>query len=253
MPRHRSRCPHPLVLRPSSLHHSRLEWSTAVPSVGSRQGGRRAASASRLVAACAGIAVFFSPAAHVAHAADHGLPAASLQQVRPTAATPSNENDVCTISPRPLEEFAAISGEPGYLVSPSRGTPVATMIPPSGGVAADAATADAVTTTMREWVACLNSGGLRRSTALHTDRFFRYLYGGLDERAIRQLAATPAPLAPDQRAVLEAISDVRLHDDGRVSAVTQVSGRRALTLFAEENGRYLIDGSFPAPPATPTP
>lgn len=182
-----------------------------------------------------------------------GLPRLASRQASPTTGIDGRE---CTVEPRPLADYAAISGTPGFFVSSAQGTPIATPAPPTGGVPADAETVDEIRDTMSEWVACINDGDVRRAAALHTNEFFSYLYGGVGTRAVSQDTGTPpaAISASAEVAVLQSIQDVRLLDDRRVSAITRINGRRALTLFALENGRYLIDGSFPATTeGTPTP
>lgn len=181
--------------------------------------------------------------------ADAAAASAANQASTPAPGDPA----ACTVEPRPAEDFVAVDEESHDALSPALGTPVATPIPPAGGVQADPDTVFAVTKTMEELTACVNATDLRRITALLTDDEFRRLYGGIGEQMLAGLG-TPTGLPEGERAPDISVQDVMLLPDGRVSAVTEADGERALTIFRKVGDRYLIDFSYiPPPPSTSTP
>jgi len=165
------------------------------------------------------------PAALTATRAD----AQSAAPTLPAAPDPA----LCTVEPRSIDEYQVDTGTP---VPP----PVSFTI--AAGRPADQATIDAVTTTMVEAAACINSGDLKRLDRLYTDVFFN---GTVDQGYYDFLAAEHDPAPTDQRYAIFAIALVQVLDDGRVAAIVQFQTRGAggadLMLFAEQGGRYLID------------
>jgi hypothetical protein len=120
------------------------------------------------------------------------------------------------------------------------------------GQTADPATVAAVTATMWEAVACTNAGDFLAGFALLSDRFAREILGEepLTEDDVQQLAASPEALPEERRATLHAVRDVRVLPDGRVGALVEseypdeppAGVEVDYFYFAEEGGRYLIDG-----------
>lgn len=165
----------------------------------------------------------------------------------------TSDSSVCAVTGRPIDDFIAAGTMEGEITSMLRGTPVATPTPPVSTIQADPDVVAAVTATMAEVVACANTGSLQRVAALFTDSYFYRFFGGIQEADVQRLA-TPTPLTPDQQQALVSVDEVFVLEDGRVSAVTQVNDVRALTIFAREGERYLIDYSYTlSEPATPAP
>jgi hypothetical protein len=150
----------------------------------------------------------------------------------------------CLIEPRKFQPPATpvVYATPNVL-------PVAGSVPL--GEPASLGEAEAVTATVREALACRNAGDIRRAYALLTDRMIYVLLGG---------EAGPAPellyllenrgerVERDQRLELVSVTGVAALPDGRLRA--QVVTRNAATeftdllLFAETDGRWLIDDSI---------
>lgn len=175
----------------------------------------------------------------------------------------------CDVAPRSVAELDALAirftGKPAQLPIP---TPPEVLT----GIPADPLTAAAVVETTRELAACLNANDALRSFALYGDdgllRLFDFMTSAFadpnlewtpDFASLPELA-TPVPVN-DQHVVWR-VDDVRILDDGRVSAIVDISasqasqvprmptGEPALYIFAREGNRYLIDEViFPLPPA----
>lgn len=127
------------------------------------------------------------------------------------------------------------------LVSSAMGTPIATPVPPDGGRPADSSAVDAVTQTIQKYVSCINSGDAPRLTALYTDPYFQRLFGGFDERAIAEIAATPIPLPEDYVAALQSVENIQALDYARASAVVVISGERSPMVLEKSEDGFLID------------
>lgn len=166
-----------------------------------------------------------------------------------------SEDIGCTVEPRPLADLSVLfEATPGVAVDSILGTPIAMPEPPSGGSPADADTARAVEQTVDELVACLNAGELSRVLALYTDSYVLRVYGGVFDVESLTRAATPVPLPKDQQAKLISVKDVRILDDGRVSAIAQINDASSLVAFKDSGDQYLVDSVFPLDPdATPLP
>jgi len=165
------------------------------------------------------------------------------------------DQSLCRVEPRPVEDFLAVAGTPGAVSSMLLGTPVATPPPPGvgSGVPASQDVVEEVSGTASELVACLNAGDIRRVTALYTEDNFRRLFGGIGQEEVRSLIESADPLPPDQRITLTSVADVRVLDDGRVSALTTVGDAKSLSIFLEIDGRYRLDYSYSLPAsATPS-
>lgn len=180
------------------------------------------------------------------------LCAGPTTKVHAASGTPVSTNPAgCTVEPRPLSDFQAL------IATPDTGSPrprwTAIPVPPvNDGTPADAATTEAVTEVVETLVACTNTGDFPRLTALFTDDHFRVFFQGIDKRSIASIA-TPAPPPPGVQATLEAVDDVRVLDDGRITAVVQVNGGRNLFVLQDSAGTLLVDTSIPIESeATPT-
>lgn len=173
------------------------------------------------------------------------------QSATPAAAVLPEE---CQVEPRAAEEVFALLGmteETEGEVAPADRTPV----PAPPWVAADAETAEAVTATTREWLACINADDNLRIAALMTDSAIVRFFGGAlgpdeaIEGARTNLTGTPTPRPEEGRARLMAVTDISRLDDGRVAALALINepvlppqGQETLLMiFAEDGDRLLID------------
>jgi putative copper export protein/mono/diheme cytochrome c family protein len=116
----------------------------------------------------------------------------------------------CVVTPRTLEEIAALSQEPPPAEPPNASE--------TGGKVVDEATRTAIAAASRELVACSNAGDILRRLALYSDDRLRYAYPDGPTRALEAIAETPLPLAPAERVALIEVTDVRRLEDNRVSA-----------------------------------
>lgn len=158
--------------------------------------------------------------------------ASFAQNASPTLpAAPGPE--LCTVAPRSIAEYHVATGTPEPAPPPFTIT---------AGKPADQATIDAVTATMIEAAACINSGDLKRLDRLYTDAFFN---GAVDQGYYDYLAAHHDPAPADQRYSIFAVALVQVLSDGRVAAIVQFQANGAggadLMIFAKQGGRYLID------------
>lgn len=178
------------------------------------------------------------------------------QDASPTLPT-APDPELCKQEPRSIDDYTIISGTP----EPTPPTII------TAGRPADQATIDAITATMIEVAACINSGDLKRLDRLYTDAAFN---GEVDQDTYNILATPFAPFPVGERNTIFAIALVQVLKDGRVAAIVQFQdngvGGADLMIFAQQNGRYLIDqwvdGPFDIDPdfsafqnddATPTP
>lgn len=170
-------------------------------------------------------------------AAQNATPAASTSApTLPIAPDPA----LCTTEKRPVEDSEALLGTP----APEHKEPVVL----TAGTAADQATVDAVIATMIEVAACTNANGLGGHDGLYTDAGFVEDSLGLTQETIdffnspenAAMFADPA----DWFAIYD-VSAVQVLADERVAAIVQFgrdsAGPVDLMIFAEENGRLLID------------
>ena len=191
-----------------------------------------------------------------------GVASAALAQ----EATPSAGAAECTVEPYDLTTAIQL-GE---------GTPIAAASPEATpterptGQPADEATVAAVTETIEQFVGCFNLGYQLRIIVLFTPAYLQTFLAqdesltaeeisDLNEAAARE--SPDEPLAADQQTVIHSIGEVEVLDDGRVIATVIGDDRSEeggpspiYFIFAEVDGRYLIDGVIdPQPDATPAP
>ena len=168
----------------------------------------------------------------------------------------------CQVEPRGIDEIeqilaAADEGE-------AAGTPEMAELGSMKGEPADDATAQAVTETYRQLVACLNAGDYLRIYALYSDDYLRRTLGERDEE-LETLLATPTPREEGGTALV-GVRDVRTIDGDRVVARIETfdPSPGAITVadavLVVEGDQYLIDAetvadvateSTPVPGATP--
>lgn len=180
-------------------------------------------------------------------------PGADASQASPTAEGTPVAPALCTVEPRPIDDFLAIAATPSAAFSPRRAR--LTEPPSLGGSApADPTVTAAIAATSEEIVACINTGDFRRIAALMTDENFALFFGGSEPDAVMELATPATPLPPEQQADPLAIEEIRILADRRVAVVSRGSRGQNLTVFAFVDGRYLLDGNYELPAAgTPTP
>lgn len=163
----------------------------------------------------------------------------------------------CEVTPRSTAELDALA-----LRFNNDPTLRPTATPPDAltGVPADPATAAAVTNTARTLAACLNANDALRSYALYSDNgLVRPIALMMSASFDPTLEWAPdffpspdvgTPVPPNEQLVVWSVDDVRILDDGRVSAIVEISasqgsqlsgmspGERALYIFARTGGRY---------------
>jgi len=163
------------------------------------------------------------------------------------------EPEECRVAPRPLDLLAVAAGT--HPAAQARATPA---LPPNpvGWLEVDPAAADRAAATVREFVACRNAGDAGRTAALLSAEHLRRLTEGIGglEALLGPLSATPVPVSPERRFALRSVEDYGRTVDGRVGAIVVVDGPeasapetvgRALYLFVDVGGRYLIDDVIP--------
>ena len=202
-----------------------------------------------------------------------GRVAAQEDQTASPAAEPGPvPPEECGVEPRPAEEVFALLGLAEGAAGAATPSAARTPVPAPPWPGADAETAEAVTTTIRQWLACINADDNFRIAALMTDGAIVRFFGGAlaadeaNEGARTNLAGTPAPRAEEAHVHLVAVTDVSRLDDGRVAALALINepvlpprGQETLLLtFVQVGDRWLIDdivqfSVVPLVAATPTP
>jgi len=198
---------------------------------------RRLRSATAVLAAVLALAGAFALGRPtVGTAAQDATPAADGATTLPIAPDP----ELCETEPRPIAEFEAFLGAPASV------RPGAVVV--TAGEPADAATVAAVTATVVELAACYNAAGPAGTSGLYTDAGFAEDFGLITQGDIDFFAEglEADPFAEgDARAGVVAVFAVQVLADGRVAAIVESresgQGRVDLFIFAEEDGRYLID------------
>lgn len=221
-----------------------------------------------------------------AFAAFAAVPAAGgAQEATPLASPVAADPADCRIEPRPAAFYveavreALASSAPAATFPPEGGTitPTPIAVSEEGSQPTDAATAEAVAATVREYVACANAGDLPRIFALYTEQAARTNVAFLLANQVAVARMEGAPAAVLEAELIEAYSglatatpgtpvpeanrvagvevvDVRRLADGRVVAEVVAAGveERSRLVLAEDGGRFLIVGTL-ASPGTATP
>lgn len=180
----------------------------------------------------------------VALSATLGTAQASAQDATPIAFPITPDPAECHAATRPSDEVLALLGTPA--ASPAAGLPFSvpaeTDLP--AGTPADDATVGAIVATVRELIACDNSGDLARVFPFYTDDILRRALGGDASAALAVFLA--APPAGGSQAEILAVRGVRVLSDGRVGAVVEVRDARrtvvAFLVFVQAGDRWLVDG-----------
>lgn len=234
----------------------------------SRAGGRDSRATRRvLILAVVLVVAAAIIAAQVFGSDDDGAPDDDSAGV-PTRVAGMAENipppELCRVPPRPVAQMQSLVATPAATPAPVVAPP-----PPAVGTPADLATAEEIAAVYREAVACLNAGNFARAYALYSDDYVRRIlagaaaHTGIDPALVAIVIATPSPSPPMTWTAIVAQGGVELLPDGRASAVFVTvavqqsadpdAARPHVIFFVNDNGRWLIDGSFDptsiAPPA----
>jgi hypothetical protein len=169
---------------------------------------------------------------------------ATTWQATPTPNVPAPE--LCRARPRTFDEMRP-GPPPDEPTETATGTPGPTPSP----VPASPEIVGGITTKVREFVACLNTGEVLRVYGLYSDW---YLYDVVMDprqelltRDAYEDLATPKPPPPNERAKILDIPEVVVLSDGRVRALVKLEFRfdrrpRTLALtFVDADGRWMID------------
>lgn len=150
----------------------------------------------------------------------------------------SVEPEACVVEPRTIESLQAIVDRPAPDGTDIRVSP--RFSPGDGSRAGDVA-ASQVTVVVYQLAACFNAGDLLRVYALFSDEGLRPALFPEDVEWAGE--ATPEPLPESDRFSEPEVTDVRVQNDGRVTAMVDFDGEDALVTFIwnAELDRYLID------------
>jgi hypothetical protein len=149
---------------------------------------------------------------------------------------------------RTIEEVVALGreGTAGRVV-----TTMPTLAEIRAGTPASAQMVAAVTLVVREVIAAFNAGLPLRAFAHFTDDHFRR-QGLLSPEELAVLHAPALPLPPEEQETVVAVRDVRLLQDGRVSAILvshyqSVGEIRKVLVFRRIDDQWRIDAVVEAP------
>lgn len=207
------------------------------------------------------------------------------QVATPTAAQFAVDPVDCTTEPRPINEMRALA-EAGLADRAAREASVATPEPSAEArplsTPLDAATVEAVTETVRQFIACSNAGNLPALSALTVDEVIQRQLAGIVLFMTQVMGGTPTPSNPDP-AILDAffaaiafpvpqpedewqsllaVDDVAAYEGGLVGATVafRIPGaspemRESTWFFQNVDGRYLVFSDSPSgtEPGTGTP
>jgi hypothetical protein len=172
-----------------------------------------------------------------------------LQDSTPFVPDPSE----CTIEPRAIP--------PPPRTPAASPTSPSTLAPPGPLVRSD--TVAEITAVVRGSIACTNAGDTLRALAFFTDGYVEQMFSGpegVDYEGFLQYLATPvAALDVSQRVAIVDISEVRLHEEGDVSAIVTTGDPDDpfvdMLIFVNVDGKWLIASSTPVETvyATPSP
>lgn len=191
--------------------------------------------------------------------------AAAQDDVR--ASTPfALEQAACTAQARPVEELATVVASPFPETSVRAMATVAALLGddrigfvPPAGKPADAATAQSVVVTVREFYACLASGDQLAAASLATDDYLRSQIIVSTEQGDGPNGASPATPVPDLVLGTQArVTEVHELADDRAGAVVEFAllagaDRTDYVLLREQGGRYLVEGTVEGFSASATP
>ncbi|MEZ4500421.1 MAG: hypothetical protein R2839_10175 [Thermomicrobiales bacterium] len=147
--------------------------------------------------------------------------------------------ELCTLTPRTVEDYAAFAGAPQVELPPV----ILTAGPPP-----DQETIDGIVDTMVRFFACLNAMDPLRWAGVFTDAGFEEdsVNSGLTADLIAWIGSPHDEPSPEEDwDVLYAMFAFQLLPDGRVAAILQRGpdglGGMDLTIWAKEGDRWLLD------------
>jgi hypothetical protein len=155
----------------------------------------------------------------------------------------------CTTEPRSATFLSDLIATPAAVETPEPITEIPTGDPP------DSETAEAITSAIRQMIACSNSGELLRALAIYSDDYLRRTLNPSGEMTAEDAltlsgqAATPIALTEDQMIRLISIDQMTLQDDGSVSVLVVTDGgpidpdgfTTDLFIWREVDGTWLAD------------
>ncbi len=181
----------------------------------------------------------------------------SAQDASPAAGTAVAAPMACTAEPRDLDTILALwfdpSGSP--VATPALAAPIADVNALPQGTRPDDATTAAITEATLNWVYCIEvTGEYARGFSYVTDNLLAQFGPDLtnpgqdspDEvRAALEGQLLGTPIAGDvtlsRMPAMSGPRRARVLDDGRVSAIWAFSGDRVMFIYAQLDGRWLID------------
>jgi hypothetical protein len=184
---------------------------------------------------------------------------ATMTDVIAQDATPASDltaSDGCDVTPRDDADLDALNATATSHVA----TPVAvTPIDLPEGQPVDAATLNTLDHTLRQIIACAQSGDINRLLALYSDAYV----------ATIALAPEPVPIVPGQPSegmalpdgtpaagsyAQPSVLDAVMLDDGRIAArvaANGIAGTDEIVFFVFQHERWVIDEIYPALPVGP--
>ncbi|MFL5762005.1 MAG: hypothetical protein ACJ789_20085 [Thermomicrobiales bacterium] len=183
---------------------------------------------------------------------------AGAQDATPAAgATPSGffgfpDPSECTVAPKSIGELQSILATP-VAATPAAATPTASPVTTAmpAGTPADATTVAEVQATLRETVACINTGQILKVVQFYSDDLLRSIIAGYPLEQLQQgtpVAGTPVPLPQAQQTELIGISGMVVTPDGRVAVVVTGDNHAepsppsdTLFYFVKVGDKWLVD------------
>jgi ketosteroid isomerase-like protein len=170
---------------------------------------------------------------------------AAAQEASPAAGEVVDPSE-CLVDPLTDEYLVSLAATPQSEASPeAAGSPTPFTVPE--GEPAGEAEVEAVNTTVRELVACLNSADYRRVYALYTEDYLAMNFAG-EQPDVAE--ATPEPTEQATENALVGVSDVIMLEDGRLGAKVDLVSADALQttvylVLENVDDRWLIDDLTP--------
>lgn len=179
------------------------------------------------------------------------VPTGAQSMVDTPAANLTFPHGQCAAAPRSLDDVMTLVE--GVEAAPDDGYPVTFIEELPKGLPADTGTVNAITDVIVEATACARDNDLLRLLALYTDAYVVAIAAS-QPTLIENLRATPvSEQSPNPDLQVVEIKDVQRLEGGRVSAIVTLGGvedahpapgRTILIIFANENGRWLVDGQY---------
>lgn len=163
----------------------------------------------------------------------------AIRQRTSADATPTSVTPLalagCDVAPYTEPELRSLLATPGPDGLPSVGFSLA------DGVPADAQTAAEIDAAADLLGACARTGSVLQYARLWSAGGLRFVYSveNLDED-LRDAAGRDA-FTPDPARIDASVQDVRVHPDGRVSAVVDMEGEVAYVVWVKQDGVYLVE------------